>query len=135
GHRARRAPASHAGRQAEPLGASRRAGLNTVTRQPGAMRFGTYHVFQCPPWQQPARVMAEELERVELAEALGFDDVWVPEQHFAPYCLAGDALLLAGHLAARTRRVRIGTAVVNLTFTHPLRFAERVALLDHVTGG
>src|SRR5262249_4350952 len=47
----------------------------------------------------------------------------------------GDALLLAGHLAARTRRVRIGTAVVNLTFTHPLRFAERVALLDHVTGG
>src|SRR5439155_49163 len=50
-------------------------------------------------------------------------------------CLAGDALLLAGHLAARTRRVCIGTAVVNLTFTHPLRFAERVALLDHVSGG
>jgi alkanesulfonate monooxygenase SsuD/methylene tetrahydromethanopterin reductase-like flavin-dependent oxidoreductase (luciferase family) len=99
------------------------------------MRFGTYHVFQCPPRQEPARVLAEELARVELAEALGFDDVWVPEQHFSPYCLAGDALLLAGMLATRTRRVRIGTAVVNLTFTHPLRFAERVALLDHVTGG
>jgi alkanesulfonate monooxygenase SsuD/methylene tetrahydromethanopterin reductase-like flavin-dependent oxidoreductase (luciferase family) len=99
------------------------------------MRFGTYHVFQCPPGQEPGRVVAEELARVELAEALGFDDVWVPEQHFSPYCLAGDALLLAGHIAARTRRVRIGTAVVNLTFTHPLRFAERVALLDHVTGG
>ena len=100
-----------------------------------AMRFGTYHVFQCPPGQTPARVMAEELERAELAEALGFDDVWVPEQHFSPYCLCGDALLMAGHLAARLRRVQIGTAVVNLTFTHPLRFAERVALLDHVTGG
>jgi alkanesulfonate monooxygenase SsuD/methylene tetrahydromethanopterin reductase-like flavin-dependent oxidoreductase (luciferase family) len=99
------------------------------------VRFGTYHVFQCPPQQTPERVIAEELARVELAEALGFDDVWVPEQHFSPYCLAGDALLLAGHLGARTRRVRIGTAVVNLTFTHPLRFAERVALLDHVTGG
>jgi alkanesulfonate monooxygenase SsuD/methylene tetrahydromethanopterin reductase-like flavin-dependent oxidoreductase (luciferase family) len=99
------------------------------------MRFGTYHVFQCPPGQDPARVMREELLRVELAEALGFDDVWVPEQHFSPYCLCGDALLMAGHVAARTRRVRIGTAVVNLTFTHPLRFAERVALLDHVTGG
>src|SRR5439155_103477 len=84
---------------------------------------------------EPARAVAEELARAELAEALGFDDVWVPEQHFSPYCLAGDALLLAGHLAARTRRVRIGTAVVNLTFTHPLRFAERVALLDHVSGG
>jgi alkanesulfonate monooxygenase SsuD/methylene tetrahydromethanopterin reductase-like flavin-dependent oxidoreductase (luciferase family) len=99
------------------------------------VRFGTYHVFQCPPGQEPARVVREELARAELAEALGFDEVWVPEQHFSPYCLAGDALLLAGHLAARTRRVRIGTAVVNLTFTHPLRFAERVAMLDHATGG
>ena len=99
------------------------------------MRFGTYHVFQCPPGQTPARVVAEELARVELSDALGFDDVWVPEQHFSPYCLAGDALLVAGHLAARTRRVRIGTAVVNLTFTHPLRFVERIALLDHATGG
>jgi alkanesulfonate monooxygenase SsuD/methylene tetrahydromethanopterin reductase-like flavin-dependent oxidoreductase (luciferase family) len=99
------------------------------------VRFGTYHVFQCPPGRRAADVVREELERAELAEALGYDDVWVPEQHFSPYCLAGDALLLAGHLAARTRRVRIGTAVVNLTFTHPLRFVERVALLDHVTGG
>jgi alkanesulfonate monooxygenase SsuD/methylene tetrahydromethanopterin reductase-like flavin-dependent oxidoreductase (luciferase family) len=99
------------------------------------MRFGTYHVFQCPPGREPGRAIAEELARVELAETLGFDDVWVPEQHFSPYCLAGDALLLAGHIAARTRRVRIGTAVVNLTFTHPLRFAERIALLDHATDG
>ena len=99
------------------------------------MRFGTYHVFQCPPGQESNRVIAEEIARAELAETLGFDDIWVPEQHFSPYCLAGDALLLAGHLAARTRRVQIGTAVVNLTFTHPLRFAERVALLDHATGG
>jgi alkanesulfonate monooxygenase SsuD/methylene tetrahydromethanopterin reductase-like flavin-dependent oxidoreductase (luciferase family) len=99
------------------------------------VRFGTYHVFQCPPGRRPPDVIREELERAELADALGYDDVWVPEQHFSPYCVAGDALLLAGHLAARTRRVRIGTAVVNLTFTHPLRFVERVALLDHATGG
>jgi alkanesulfonate monooxygenase SsuD/methylene tetrahydromethanopterin reductase-like flavin-dependent oxidoreductase (luciferase family) len=99
------------------------------------VRFGTYCVFQCPPWQEPARVVQEELARAELAEAMGYDDVWVPEQHFSPYCLAGDALLLAGNIAARTKRVHIGTAVVNLTFTHPLRFAERVALLDHASGG
>jgi len=99
------------------------------------VRFGTYHVFQCPPGRRPQDVMRDELARTELAETLGYDEVWVPEQHFSPYCLAGDALLLAGHVAARTRRVRIGTAVVNLTFTHPLRFIERVALLDHITGG
>ncbi len=99
------------------------------------MRFGTYHVFQCPPGLTPARVMAEETQRAVLAEELGFDDVWVPEQHFSPYCLCGDALLMAAQLAALTRRVRIGTAVVNLTFTHPLRFLERVALLDHLSAG
>lgn len=99
------------------------------------MRFGHYCVFQCPPGTDPAQVMRQELERARLAEELGFDDVWVPEQHFSPYCLSGDALLLAGHIAACTDRVRIGTAVVNLTFTHPLRFAERVAMLDHISGG
>src|ERR1051326_1672510 len=71
---------------------------------PARMRFGTYHVFQCPPGQDAARVVAEELARAELAEALGFDDVWLPAQHFSPSCLAGDALLLAGHLRSEERR-------------------------------
>src|SRR5262249_20343978 len=119
-------------RAARAPNVARRGGQGLGSR---AVRFGTYHVFQCPPGQTPARVIAEELARAELAETLGFDEVWVPEQHFSPYCLSGDALLMAGLLAARTRRVRIGTAVVNLTFTHPLRFLERVALLDHATGG
>jgi alkanesulfonate monooxygenase SsuD/methylene tetrahydromethanopterin reductase-like flavin-dependent oxidoreductase (luciferase family) len=101
----------------------------------GSVRFGHYSVFQCPPWLEPGQVMREELERAELAEELGFDDVWVPEQHFSPYCLCGDALAMAGVIASRTSRVQVGTAVVNLTYTHPLRFAERVAMLDHVTGG
>ena len=99
------------------------------------MQFATYHVFQCPPWQRPEQVMQQELERAVLSEQLGYDGIWVAEQHFAPYCLTGDALLLAGVLASRTTHVHVGTAVVNLTFTHPLRFAERVALLDHLTGG
>jgi alkanesulfonate monooxygenase SsuD/methylene tetrahydromethanopterin reductase-like flavin-dependent oxidoreductase (luciferase family) len=99
------------------------------------MRFGTYHTFQCPPWTTPARVVEEELTRVDLAEELGYDSVWVPEQHFFDYCLSGDALQLAAYIAARTSRVRIGTAIVNLTFTHPLRFAERVAMLDLLSGG
>src|SRR5262249_60660416 len=53
----------------------------------------------------------------------------------SPYCRAGRAPRRAAPLAPRPRRVRSGTAVVNLTFTHPLRFLERVALLEHVTGG
>jgi alkanesulfonate monooxygenase SsuD/methylene tetrahydromethanopterin reductase-like flavin-dependent oxidoreductase (luciferase family) len=44
-------------------------------------------------------------------------------------------LEMAAHIVGRTRRVRVGSAVVNLVFTHPLRFAERVAVLDHLSGG
>jgi len=98
------------------------------------MRFGTYHTFQCPPWTTPERVLAEELERVALAEALGFDSVWVPEQHFFDYCACPDALEMVTHLLGRTTRVRVGAAVVNLSLAHPLRVAERVALLDHLYG-
>jgi alkanesulfonate monooxygenase SsuD/methylene tetrahydromethanopterin reductase-like flavin-dependent oxidoreductase (luciferase family) len=46
------------------------------------MKFGTYHTYQKPPWITTEQVMADELERVHLAEDLGFDSVWVPEQHF-----------------------------------------------------
>jgi hypothetical protein len=48
------------------------------------MRFGTYHVFQCPPWMTQEQVFSEELERVDLSEALGYDSVWVPEQALLP---------------------------------------------------
>jgi len=99
------------------------------------MRFGTYHVFQCPPWFTPQQVFADETERILLSEALGYDSVWVPEQHFYPYCLVGDALQMAANIIGMTKRVRVGTAVVNLTFTHPLRFAERFAVLDHLSAG
>ena len=99
------------------------------------MKFGTYHTFQVPPWTTTDAVLAEELERVQLAEALGFDSVWVPEQHFFDYCACPDALDMVIHLLSQTSRVRVGAAVVNLTLTHPLRFAERAALVDRLGGG
>ena len=99
------------------------------------MKFGTYHTFQVPPWTTTEQVYAEEFERVDLAEALGYDSVWVPEQHFFDYCACPDALDMAVHLLGHTSRVRVGAAVVNQSLTHPLRFAERAALLDHIGGG
>ncbi len=99
------------------------------------MRFGTYHTFQVPPWTTTGQVYAEELARVDAAEALGYDSVWVPEQHFFDYCACPDALDMCTYLLGRTSRVRVGAAVVNQSLTHPLRFAERAALLDHVGGG
>jgi alkanesulfonate monooxygenase SsuD/methylene tetrahydromethanopterin reductase-like flavin-dependent oxidoreductase (luciferase family) len=99
------------------------------------MKFGTYHTFQVPPWTTTDQVYAEELERVHLAEDLGYDSVWVPEQHFFDYCACPDALDMVAFLLGETSRVRVGAAVVNLSLTHPLRFAERAAMLDRLGNG
>ena len=61
--------------------------------------------------------------------------MWLPEQHFFDYCVCPDALDLAHYVVGVTSRVRVGTAVVNLSLTHPLRFAERAAMLDLISGG
>jgi alkanesulfonate monooxygenase SsuD/methylene tetrahydromethanopterin reductase-like flavin-dependent oxidoreductase (luciferase family) len=99
------------------------------------MRFGTYHTFQVPPWTTTGQVYDEELERVHLAEDLGYDSVWVPEQHFFDYCACPDALDMVAFLLGETSRVRVGAAVVNISLTHPLRLAERAAMLDRLSGG
>src|SRR5215207_4187413 len=77
------------------------------------MRFGTYHTFQVPPWITTEQIFAEEFERVDRAEALGYDSVWVPEQHFFDYCACPDAIDMSTYLLGRTARVRVGAAVVN----------------------
>ena len=78
------------------------------------------------------------------AEALGFDAVWLAEHHFAPpgpdattqvRSVVAAPLLLAAAIAHRTDRIRVGTAVLVLPLGHPVRLAEEVATLDHVTGG
>ena len=99
------------------------------------MRFGTNHAFQLAPGRTDADVYAEEFERIRYAEELGYHSVWLPEQHFFDYCICPDALDLAAYVVAVTARVRVGTAVVNLSLTHPLRFAERAAMLDLISGG
>jgi len=99
------------------------------------MKFGTTHAFQLTPGQTVASVYSEELERIRTAEQLGYHSVWLPEQHFFDYCVCPDALDLAHYVVGVTSRIRVGTAVVNLSLTHPLRFAERAAMLDLLSGG
>jgi alkanesulfonate monooxygenase SsuD/methylene tetrahydromethanopterin reductase-like flavin-dependent oxidoreductase (luciferase family) len=84
----------------------------------------------------------EALTTADLAETLGFDGVWLAERHFsAPGGAAlissvGSApLLMATAIATRTSRIRIGTAVLLLPLGHPVRLAEEVATLDHLSRG
>src|SRR2546425_3583215 len=83
-----------------------------------------------------AAAFREALELAEAAEAWGLDGVWLGEIHFNPARSVQSApIALASFIAARTRRVRIGTAVRVLPLSHPLRIAEEVATVDQLSQG
>jgi len=76
------------------------------------------------------------------AEESGFDGVWLAERHFAPPggvrpvpSVVSSPLILAAAIAARTTRIRVGTAVLVLPLGHPVRMAEEVATIDNISLG
>ncbi len=99
------------------------------------MKFGTFHLFQKPPGWGDSDVFRSELEQIEKAEELGFDGVWLAEHHFQWYGIATDLMVIAGWVAARTSRLRIGTAIAVLPFHNPIRLAEQAATIDLISGG
>jgi natural product biosynthesis luciferase-like monooxygenase protein len=75
-------------------------------------------------------------EQALLAEALGYDTLWLTEHHFRNFGgMCPNPQLLLAAMAARTRRIRLGTAVTVLPLHHPLRIAEDMAMLDTISGG
>lgn len=99
------------------------------------MKFSIMDLVQCPEGKNPAEVFADTLRLAEVAEELGFDGMWLAEHHFTRYGVLGSPLLLAAAIAARTTRLRIGTAVLVLPFYDPIRLAEECATLDVLSGG
>jgi alkanesulfonate monooxygenase SsuD/methylene tetrahydromethanopterin reductase-like flavin-dependent oxidoreductase (luciferase family) len=91
------------------------------------------------PWGGDPRGATESLRRIVAqavsAERLGFDSVWIPESHFVERGAFPAPLLLLASIAARTARIRLGTTSYLLPVRHPVRVAEDVAVLDHLSGG
>jgi alkanesulfonate monooxygenase SsuD/methylene tetrahydromethanopterin reductase-like flavin-dependent oxidoreductase (luciferase family) len=83
-----------------------------------------------------AAAFRDVFETADRAEAWGIDCVWLGEIHFTPTrSIISASLQVASAIAARTRRVRVGTAVQVLPLNHPLRIAEEVATVDHISEG
>lgn len=101
------------------------------------LTFGYLYDFRNPPqWQKPwADLYAETLDFVAYSEQLGFDGAWVPEHHLAEdgYQPAPNVVLAA--IAARTKRLKLGSAIALAPLHHPVRFAEECAVLDILSGG
>ena len=77
----------------------------------------------------------DELSLMEMAEVLGFDSVWALDHHFTGYVMSPDPTQLLSYVAGRTKRVQLGTAVIVLPWHDPVEIAEKIALLDVVSGG
>lgn len=100
------------------------------------MHVGMATIFQNPGRKRTdAEVYREELRLTDLAEGLGFESVWGVEHHFTDYTMCPDVLQFLTWVAARTRRVQVGSMVVVLPWHDPLRVAEQVSMLDHLSGG
>ena len=99
------------------------------------MKFGTFHILPMPEGATAHGVIHETLTEVELAEALGFDTVWLAEHHSSRHGLCPSASVLGAAVAMRTRRVNIGYAVNVTPLHHPLRLAEEIAFVDQLSDG
>ena len=80
-------------------------------------------------------VYARAIERFQIMDDAGYDAVWLAEHHFSSFSVCPSVHMMGTMAAARTQRLRIGTAVSLAAFYNPLRLAEEVALLDVLSGG
>ena len=103
------------------------------------MRFGVFYELQMPkPWDAGSehRIVHEALEQVALADRLGFDYAWCVEHHFLEeysHSPSPESFLAAA--SQRTKQIRLGHGIMQLTTNHPARCAERVASLDLLSNG
>jgi alkanesulfonate monooxygenase SsuD/methylene tetrahydromethanopterin reductase-like flavin-dependent oxidoreductase (luciferase family) len=100
------------------------------------MEFGMFHEFPCTTGLSHREAFDRSFEEVDAAERWGLDVMWLAELHAAPTrSVLAAPLTIAAAIAARTRRIRIGTAVQVLPLCHPLRLAEEAATVDQISHG
>src|SRR5689334_9920707 len=99
------------------------------------MDIGTFLLMQSPSARSSEEIYARGVEQAQAAESLGFRNVWMAEHHFSTYGYLSRPLQLASYIAAKTTRIRVGTAVIVIPPHHPLIVAEEIAMLDVLSGG
>src|SRR5262252_9699454 len=99
------------------------------------INFGKFLLMQSPSARSSQEIYARGLEVAQAAESLGFGNVWLAEHHFSTYGYLSRPAQLATYIAAKTTRIRVGTAVIVVPLHHPLVIAEEIATLDLLSGG
>ena len=99
------------------------------------MDIGTFLLMQSPSMASSQEIYARGVEQAQAAEALGYRNVWLGEHHFSTYGYLARPTQFATHIAAKTKTLRVGTAVIVVPLHHPLLVAEEIATLDLLAGG
>lgn len=100
------------------------------------MEFGVFILAQQRGYHQSSKqVINNSIEQTVVAEQAGFDTAWYAEHHFNNYSLSPSPLMTVAHAAAKTQRIRLGTAVCILPLYHPARFLAEVGFVDTVSNG
>src|SRR5438270_8642994 len=100
-----------------------------------AVKFGYMLDFRNPANINSAQFYSAMMQQVEFAEQGGLDSIWLTEHHFTDDGYLAAVMPALAAIAARTRRVTIGTYVLLAPFYHPLRLAEDTALIDVMSNG
>jgi alkanesulfonate monooxygenase SsuD/methylene tetrahydromethanopterin reductase-like flavin-dependent oxidoreductase (luciferase family) len=99
------------------------------------MHFGMFSLAQFPDHSDLVKSFDADIELFELAEEIGYDSGWIAEHLFSTYGAVTSTQVYAAALAQRTKRMRLGMAVVVMPFNHPLRTAADFALVDILSHG
>ena len=100
------------------------------------MHFGAFMEFGNRAGVSEAQAFQEGFRMVDAAEEMGLDGVWLAELHFNPTrSVMSSPIVIASSIATRTNRLRVGMAVYVLPLSNPLRIAEEVATVDHISEG
>ena len=103
------------------------------------MKFGIFYEMQLPrPWapDDERQLYQNALEQVEIADRLGYDYAWQVEHHFLEeYSHSPQPEVFLAAASQRTKQIRLGHGIIQLTTNHPARVAEKVATLDLVSNG
>ncbi|WP_028312349.1 LLM class flavin-dependent oxidoreductase [Derxia gummosa] len=87
------------------------------------------------PTAEAGRALIRQFVLVREADRMGFDDIWIGEQHFDDVWPTGASIALLGHLTGVTSKARIGSAALLAGLRDPVALAEDVATLDLLSKG
>src|ERR1700727_1295096 len=103
----------------------------TTVKRIGFLSFGHWQPVPGSRTRTAQEALRQTVELAEAAEEIGIDGAFVRVHHFAPQLASPFPLLAA--MAARTKRIDVGTAVIDMRYENPLYMAEEAAAVDLIS--